>query len=151
MKTVTQLVSVNSQQVLLTKIKALFTVVLFFLCSVNLMGQNRIFNSIAEAKTFGSDFNDVRVFETTGQQFSRSNIFIDPSAVPILNYVLEPATIEESTLSFEILIEGKTEVIDLIEVPDKFYEFNITTDTGEKFSIDRNNNKHFRGVIRGQP
>ncbi len=111
--------------------------------------QSRIFEQIQDAKATNAEFNLIDVFSESNQRYTRANVFNDLTEVYLLNLNIGLRDLNEPTLSFEIPLGKQTVTLDLMEVEDKFYEYEVVTADGVRYSADRSKSRHYRGIIRG--
>ncbi|MEM7085606.1 MAG: M12 family metallo-peptidase [Bacteroidota bacterium] len=128
-----------------------FILAAFILASSFSFGQNKIFESIQEAKNNRVEFQSIEMFEKAQQNYERANVFHDLDEVNLLNYDLNLAEINKSALSFSIPLGKNIATVDVVEVLDSFYDVQVVSNQGEEISPDRATARHYRGVVRGKP
>lgn len=129
-------------------------VILLLLASVSFTGygQQRVSELISSAKKRGLAFENQRVFSesnTKKESVLKDNVFMTLKNVSLLNYNTSPKELQSKQMSIDIPINGSIKTLDLMEVEDKFYSYDVVTNQKERYKPNRNSSKHYRGVIRG--
>ena len=115
------------------------------------VAQNRMYQKIEQAKNSRIVFPEKEVFTESQQRYSNTDIFFNPGEVKMLNYNLKLPELEEGAISISIPIGNESVTVDLIEVDQRFYEFELTINQKEPYKGKRAKAKHYRGVVRGKP
>lgn len=126
---------------------------LFALFTIPFSGisQNRIYQKIEQAKNSRLAFPEKQPFKLANQKYSKSSLFFNPAEVMLLNYNLNLSELnEQQAMSIKVPLGKKTVILDLIEVNNRFYNYEITLNRGEDYTGKRAASKHYRGVIRGR-
>ena len=74
--------------------------------------------------------------------------FTHPESVSYFHCTSLDLNPENRAIRITIPIEGKYRVLELMEVPDSFYDYEVETQDGEVRKADRSI-RHFRGIIEG--
>ncbi len=128
------------------------TILLFVVSPFTTYGQQRMAKQISSAKTEGIKFENINIFspsEIPKEKLIDKEAFRSLKNVLLLNYNIHPKEIQSSHISIEVPINGNKAKLDLIEVEDKFYSYNLVTNKEERYKPNRESAKHYRGVIRG--
>lgn len=131
------------------RIDSLFFLLLLSLTCTFTQAQNLIYKKIEQEKNNGKKFELVKdIFTKTESNREILRSFKNPDEVNFMNY--NPSSVDElsRTISLEILLNNKTEILELIAVDNDFYNYVITTSVNESFSANRDI-KHYRGIIQG--
>lgn len=128
-----------------------FNILFFFFISVIVFGQdNAITRDIKNAKNQGEKFIYVSdLLQQKKVQFDTKE-FLRPDEVNIVSYNWKMIPLNNRSISINLPLGKKSVTIDLLEVPDSFYDFEVVTDKGERFSGYDSKAKHYRGSIRGE-
>ncbi len=118
-------------------------------CSV--YSQNRVYDNIQDAKNNNIQFQTIEVFDSERQSYTTPNVFYELNEVHLLDYRLDLSDIRGNALSFSVPLGTDTAIIDIMEVSESFYDYQVVTDRGERSLPDRSQARHFRGVVRGMP
>lgn len=113
--------------------------------------ENVLSDLIQDAKNEGEQFRFyANAFKKVDNKtFINLSDFSHPNEVNIVSPNIEINKIKTKSLSIEIPLANKNVILDLLEVPDSFYDYEVVTDKGERYSGRNSKGKHFRGVIRG--
>ncbi|WP_340062987.1 M12 family metallo-peptidase [Ascidiimonas aurantiaca] len=114
-------------------------------------GQNVISQRITEAKNQRMGFPEKAIFKPVQQKYSRTNVFSDLNEVNLLDYDLKVSELKDASLSLTVPIGRKTVTLDLLEVEERFYEYEVTTDKGDRTLANKNTARHYRGIVRNVP
>lgn len=122
---------------------------LLFLCLTSALtsAQNLLYQKIEQEKSNGATFERVEGIFTRAE--SNNEIlreFRNPEEVSFMEYNSEVVDELPRTISLEILLNNKTEIIELVAVDNDFYNYVVTTSENEAFPANRAI-KHYRGVI----
>lgn len=123
---------------------------LLFLCLTSTLtyAQNLLYQKIEQEKSNGAIFEHIEgVFTQAENNNEILQEFINPEEVNFMEYNSEVVNELPRTISLEILLNNKTEIIELVAVDNEFYSYTVTTETGEAFPANRAI-KHYRGVIQ---
>ncbi|MDC8005338.1 M12 family metallo-peptidase [Aureisphaera galaxeae] len=126
-----------------------FMLLALFLFSGTLMAQNRIHDQVQEAKSNNIDFQTVTPFELSSKRYAQPEDFYNAEEVHLLEYQQNSSQWKGRAISFDIPLGRSTATIDLVAVPDSFYDYQLVTSDGKQHEPNRNA-KHYRGVIRGE-
>lgn len=113
--------------------------------------KNQLLINIENAKEQNISFENISsaIVETSilPQNDYLSKHFVKPNEVRFFDYI--PTRIQiGSAIRCQLPIGNKNEKLELIEVPDSFYDYVVTTSSGESFLANKNI-KHYRGMIEG--
>lgn len=132
--------------------KKYITSILLIMSVLVVHGQkNQLSVNIENAKEQNISFENISsaVVETSilSQNDYLSEHFVKPNEVRFFDYI--PSRIQiGSAIRCQLPIGNKNEELELIEVPDSFYDYVVTTSSGESFLANRNI-KHYRGIVKG--
>lgn len=132
--------------------KKYITSILLIMSVLVVHGQkNQLSVNIENAKEQNISFENISsaVVETSilSQNDYLSEHFVKPNEVRFFDYI--PSRIQVgSAIRCQLPIGNKNEELELIEVPDSFYDYVVTTSSGESFLANRNI-KHYRGIVKG--
>lgn len=113
--------------------------------------ENLIYDSIKEAKAEGVNFNRINSIFT---QVSPLNLlpdrFIQTDQVDYLDF--RPQNIKEltSAITFTLPFQNREIELELLEVPETFYDYIVMTSDGKTTPANREI-KHYRGIIKDDP
>ncbi len=113
-------------------------------------GQNRIYNDIQSAKKSKTKFHVKEIFTVLDEEYSREDVFHNLEEVHLVSLNLETKDLSNSAISFKIPLGREVVDIDLLEVPDSFHDYEVTNEKEERFFVNKNQARHYRGVIRGE-
>ena len=119
-----------------------------YLVVLSVFGQeNALYREVRQAKEANTYFENV-VLTKTSANVEILQDFINPNEVSFFENTSFNSRNNE-TKAINLFIPFKTEVIvlELVEVPDYFYEYEIITSEWERFPANRNI-KHYRGVVK---
>ncbi len=130
--------------------------ILFFglLFQVSLAQIRTVSEEVKDAKIAGKTFKEVKEIIQVKDRNLKLDKILDPSKVILFDYnsavfQKEISTTKAAHISLTVPLEkNKIVVVDLVEVPDTFYNYVITTSTKKARAANRSA-KHYRGVIRG--
>lgn len=126
-------------------------VFLLMLClGFSVLGQeNLIYQQIQNEKINGEKFSLVQgVFTKDKLNSEVTREFKDVKEVSFFQFNANAIPHTERSFSFELPLNNKTIVLELVAVDDDFYDYVVATDKGEVFSANRDI-KHYRGVVKG--
>jgi hypothetical protein len=132
-------------------ITRVFLIFALFAFSFSGFAQNRIYQKIEQAKNSRIAFPEKDVFKESQVRYSNTDIFFNPGEVKMLNYNLKLSELEDGAISIKVPLGNETVTVDLLEVDQRFYEFELTVNQKEPYKGKRTKAKHYRGVVRGKP
>ncbi|MBX2826891.1 MAG: T9SS type A sorting domain-containing protein [Flavobacteriaceae bacterium] len=126
-------------------------IILVALCFISgsLFAQNRIHDQVQEAKANNINFETVVPFQNSSKRYAKADDFYHADEVHLLEYRQNSETWKGRAISFDIPLGKSSATLDLVAVPDSFYDYQLVTSSGQQMEPNRNA-KHYRGVIRGQ-
>lgn len=128
--------------------KIVFLMTLCFGFSV-LAQENLIYQQIQNEKINGEKFSLVQgVFTKDKLNSEVTREFKDVKEVSFFQFNANAIPHTQRSFSFELPLNNKTIVLELVAVDDDFYDYVVTMDKGEVFSANRDI-KHYRGVVKG--
>src|SRR5690606_34986441 len=114
--------------------------------------ENLLSKEIKKAKEKGDSFQLVNnVFEKPINISFNNSLFFNLDEVNLVAY--NPSNLlskKEKNVSIELPLGKKFGIIDLMEVPDSFCDFEVITEKGESYPCYNSKVKHYRGTIRGE-
>ena len=121
-----------------------------FVFAMCVLGQeSSLFEEIRHAKQLNTEFTNISHFLVkTGEEVSMRKYFTHPENVSYFHCTSLDLNPENRAIRITIPIEGKDRVLELMEVPDSFYDYEVETQDGEVRKADRSI-RHFRGIIEG--
>ena len=121
-----------------------------FVFAMCVLGQeSSLFEEIRHAKRLNTEFANISHFLVeTGEEVSMRKYFTHPENVSYFHCTSLDLNPENRAIRITIPIEGKDRVLELMEVPDSFYDYEVETQDGEVRKADRSI-RHFRGIIEG--
>lgn len=131
------IIFLNTKQVYMKTIKITLIIMLY---PFFLWGQgNKIYNSIVEYSSNKGEFkhlsslfvNKDSVFKVSKSAHESSNLFIDPEAVHYLSFNNKEINNLDKAIKFELPINKSRKIVELLEVPESFYDYEIVTSDGE--------------------
>lgn len=131
--------------------KRFFSIFIALAFTLSGYAQNRIYQKVQQAKNSRIAFAEKQAFNVLPQQYSNQDIFFNTNEVKLLRYDLNFSDLENQAISIEIPLGSETVIVDLLEVNERFYDYEVTTNRGEPFPKEHSNSKHYRGVVRGNP
>ena len=118
-------------------------------CSLSFGQRNSIHQQIEQARNSGEVFvNLTGIFTQAMPNNKALRNFNKTDDVHFFNYNSDLLKVKKQYISIEIPNNNKTIIVDLIAVPDSFYDYKLTTERGEKLKSNREN-LHYRGMVRG--
>ena len=118
-------------------------ILVFFLVSYlvvfSIFGQeNALYYDILQAKSSNIYFENVVLKETKADVKALEN-FINPDEVSFFeNISLNLKNSQTKALNLVLPIRNKNMVLELVEVPESFYNYEVVTSDGKKFPANRN-------------
>jgi hypothetical protein len=135
-----------------TRTQILFS--LFVLSVFTASGQENVLHyEIQRTKELNVDFKDISSsFKEVSKDKSMLEKFIDPHEVSFFEYVPQKVKANDSdrAISLVLPVNNKKTVLELLEVPGSFYDYEVATSDGKKYSANKAI-KHYRGVVNGVP
>lgn len=113
--------------------------------------ENIISSIIGAAKAGGEEFplyENMFQREDNGEYID-ANYFVNPDEVNVFTSDYNLDNLNLSSWSVEILLADSLVTLDLLKVPDSFFDYEVVTDGGERYSGHESTGKHFRGIING--
>jgi len=112
-----------------------------------------VYNTVQQSKNKGNSFKAIsNVFTEANKSQDITSSFKSADDVTLLDYNFTAIKKEKAkTVSLSIPHKSKGLVIDLIEVDEKFFAYDISTSFGNQLKPKPNRNcKHYRGIVRGE-
>jgi len=131
------------------KILVLFPI--FYLVIFTTFGQEKsvLYSEIQQAKQSNVTFENVVLTAVSSDVEALKN-FTNPSEVFFFgNISLDMRNNNTKAMNLTIPMNNKSMVLELIEVPEHFYNYEVMTSDGNKFSANRDI-KHYRGVVKDE-
>ena len=130
----------------------MLAVMSFLLSAMTLYSQsNRIYEEIQHKKAQGSIFElETDIFRKASSNKTVEPYFHDPSKLSFLNYTKDLSVFKSASLSIELTLDKEIVTIDLFEVDESFYNYEIVTSAGERYMGSKEKQRHFRGSVRGK-
>lgn len=125
-----------------------FSIIIFLIHSF-CSSQNLIYNKIEELKKEGVKFQPIELLSLKEVGSIDINKFFKKTDNIYFFELNQSVEVNNSHLSIDVMLDGKNEVLELLEVRGDFYDYEIITDEGKVFHADEFNIKHFRGVVKG--
>ncbi|MDC7995099.1 M12 family metallo-peptidase [Altibacter sp. HG106] len=139
-------------RLLLSNLQKTGVMLCLLLLSTFTFGQSQIYQKVQQQKSNGVSFQETSVFSETTTRYQNGDTFYDLSAVHLLQLDAPLESIPSEALSFQIPLGKQSSVtIDLISVPERFFNYELVTSDGENLPPNQSGAKHFQGVVRGQP
>ena len=123
--------------------------VLFFnLVVLSVFGQeNVLYREILQAKEVNTYFENVVLTRASADVETLQN-FINPDEVSFFeNSSFNSRNNETKAVNLSIPFKNRSIVLELVEAPDYFYDYEIITSEWERFAANKDI-KHFRGVVK---
>jgi hypothetical protein len=130
--------------------KTLLTTVFIFSFAVSTVfsQENVLHSEVLQAKKSNIHFENIALKEVNANTKILEK-FTNPDEVFFFeNYFIEDKSKEVKAMNLSIPTKNKKKILELIEVPDSFYSYEVITSDGKKFPANRNI-KHYRGVVQG--
>ena len=127
--------------------KSLMFSILFF-AFISVSGQNSsLYNEITQAKNANIFFENV-ILPKVSADINALSFFKNPDEVSFFgNIALDVNKSEIKALNVTLPIKHKTMILELVEVPDYFYNYIVTTENGMQKPANRAI-KHFHGMVK---
>lgn len=132
--------------------KGLIIFIAFFLVISKLFGQESVlYSEIQHAKELKVEFRDVAIFKAVDSEETVLEKFIKPENVFFFENVLlnTDSIVDAKAINLILPIKSENKILELTEVPESFYNYEVVTSDGKIFSANRNI-KHYRGIVRGE-
>jgi len=128
--------------------KLLIPFSIFFFAVFSVFGQKTaLHNEVLQAKESNLHFVEVALTQTSADM-NALNVFINPNEVSFLgNPSLDFNNNEIKAIRLTIPLNNRVLILELVEVPEYFYEYEIITDDGIIRSANRDI-KHYRGMVK---
>jgi hypothetical protein len=128
------------------KLLILFSI--FCLVIFSALGQeNVLYFEIQQAKNASVFFESVVLSEVSADAKALEK-FINANEVFFFgNMTFNAKNNETKALSLAIPVKNRNMILELLEVPDSFYDYEVITSDGRKFSANKDI-RHFRGVVK---
>jgi hypothetical protein len=122
----------------------------FTISILTMFGQeNRLHDEIRQLKESNFYF-DTATFESASADLQVLRNFRNPNEVFFFNTIsLDVRNKEMNALNLTLPLNSRNMVLELLEVPEFFYDYTILTSNGVRYSANRDI-KHYRGVVRGE-
>ena len=133
--------------------KRFLTALLFTFAFITyVLGQeNSRYEKVYQTKGLNVEFIDISSsLAKAGEEIAMRKYFTHPESVSYFHYTPMELNSENRAIRLTIPIEGKDRVLELTDVSDSFYDYEIETQDGEVRKADRSI-RHFRGIIDGIP
>ncbi|WP_430410638.1 zinc-dependent metalloprotease [Kordia sp.] len=133
-----------------------FGLILLFSIVVAAQSDTSISTQIDNARNQGQNFVDISNIFTLNKNYRNDKISKELNAANFLTYnekiaenLINNRTTKHVTMRVSLPNENSTITVDLIEVSDSFYDYQVKTSTG-KTSFGKTEQRHFRGIVKGQ-
>ncbi len=128
-----------------------FVGIFALLLSNGLSGQESyLYKDIENVKKTNVTFEKVSIFNEQSKEKDILGDFINPDEVYFFNYNASALKSLGKALRLTIPYKGNGIELELMEVSDSFYDFEIETADGTRYPANREN-KHYRGVVKNNP
>ncbi|HVK47428.1 MAG TPA: M12 family metallo-peptidase [Pseudobacter sp.] len=126
--------------------------VLLLLCPALLMAQeSQLYKKIKQEKAKGTTFNVVNDAFTAAHLTSlKAGDFKKPENVSGLHFSKSVIQKLGKNITLSLPTNNKALQLDLMEVPETFFNYTVVTSDGKRLAPNRNN-RHYRGVIVEEP
>jgi hypothetical protein len=116
-----------------------------------MFGQRNLLNEeIQRAKNDNVEFKNISAFKEASKDRDILEYFIDTNAVHFFDFVpIKFAQEKAIRLSLPVNPQ-KPLVLELLEVPESFYDYEVKTSSGKTYKADRSI-KHYRGIVKNVP
>jgi hypothetical protein len=120
------------------------------LVSLSLFGrENRLYSEIQQAKENNVYFENALLPAVTPDTETLKH-FINPDEVFFFgNISLDLNNSNIKAMNVLLSLKNKNMILELVEVPEHFYDYIVTTSEGAHFSANKNI-KHYRGVVKDE-
>ncbi|GHV08108.1 hypothetical protein FACS1894160_1840 [Bacteroidia bacterium] len=118
----------------------------------NVFGQeNVLYSTIQQAKKSNVAFKDVVAFKEVSAEKRVLEYFENLDEVIFFENILPDGNSDVKTQGINLIIPTKNKniTLELIEVPNDFYDYEVETSNGKKNHANKNI-KHYRGVMQGE-
>ena len=110
--------------------------------------ENRLYSEIQQAKEKNVYFENAALPRVTPNA-EVLKYFINPDEVSFFgNFSFDFKNNPVKAMSLSLPLNNETMVLELVEVPDGFYNYIVTTSEGETFAANKDI-KHYRGIVKG--
>src|SRR5690606_21383047 len=83
------------------------------------------------------------------QNFIDGTNFLDSTKINVYTITFNLDSLNKSSFSLEVSLADEKVTLELLKVPDSFYDYEVVTDKGNRYSGHNSTAKHFRGIIAG--
>ena len=130
--------------------KILILLSIFYLITFSVLGQeNRLYCEVQEAKKTNIFFENIVLTEVSADAEVMEN-FIYPNEVSFFdNISIVKKNDNIKAMNLMLPLNNKNITLELIEVPEDFYDYTLMTGEGEQISASENI-KHYRGSVKGE-
>lgn len=133
-----------------------FGLILLLSIVVAAQSDTSISAQIDNARSQGQNFVDISNIFTLNTNYRNANISKELNAANFLTYnekvaekLINDRATKHVTMRVVLPNENNTITIDLIEVADRFYDYQVKTSSGKEYA-GKTQQRHFRGVVKGQ-
>ena len=122
----------------------------FYLVVFSVLGQeNSLYYEVQQAKNRNTYFENTSLPAANFDIETLKN-FIDPNEVFFFgNISLDLRNSNVQAMNLQLSLGNKNMVLELIEVPEPFYDYIVTTSDGQSFPANRDI-KHYRGIVQNE-
>lgn len=127
-------------------------IVVFVLSSLNAFGQeNLLYDRIQQAKTERVGFQAISdAFRQASDEREMSSHFENPGEVQFVLYEKTVFGKLSEALSITLPINNEHVQLELLEVPDSFYGYEVVTSDGQRLPASQGM-RHYRGIVKDDP
>ncbi|MDR2970656.1 MAG: M12 family metallo-peptidase [Bacteroidales bacterium] len=130
--------------------KVLILLSVFYLVGFSLFGQgNMLYSEVQQAKESNVYFENAVLPKVSPNAEALKN-FTNPDEVSFLgNISLDLKNNDIKAMNLLMSLKNKDMILELVEVPEYFYDYVVTTSDGAHFSANRDI-KHYRGIVKNE-
>lgn len=133
-----------------------FGLILLLSIVVTAQSDTSISTQIDDARNQGQNFVDISTIFTLNKVYRNEEISKRLKAANFLTYnkniatnLIKNRSVKHFSMQVPLPNTANSVVVDLIEVSDSFYDYQVRTSSGKEY-FGATNQRHFRGVVRGQ-
>ncbi len=138
----------SNNKIIMKKTLLLFSV--FYLVIFSVFGQeSMLYYKVQEAKKSNVYFENIILKDTNIDTEVLKN-FINPNDVSFLgNISFDLKENNVRAINLQIPLGNKNMILELIEVPEYFYDYEVITSSGQRFMANRDI-KHYHGIVKNE-
>jgi hypothetical protein len=121
----------------------------FLFVTTQTFGQSRLYSEIQQAKKTDVNFKNVSFFQVANADTTIVKEFTNPNEVFFFETLSGLPNTGTKAISVTIPLDTNSMVLELMEVPDYFYNYNVVTSSGNTFPANRDI-KSYRGAVKGE-